>query len=116
MARTSPRPAKGWTRLPFPRIIVRSRAAPLSDLALPLTTYLFRPGFIRPRAGAPSKTRLYRALYAVLGPLYPVLARIAPTHVTTSENMGRAMIAVADDGYRMRVLENADINAAAGAA
>ncbi len=85
-------------------------------LALPLNAYMFRPGFIRPRPGARSKTRLYRALYAVAGPLYPLLKRLAPRHVTTTENVGRAMIAAAAVGYPKRVLENPDINALAGAA
>ncbi|MDB4898954.1 MAG: epimerase [Gemmatimonadetes bacterium] len=83
-------------------------------LALPLEAYMFRPGFIRARPGARSKTPLYRILYMVLAPLYPVLKRIAPTHVTTAENIGRAMIAVAANGYPKRVLENADINALGG--
>lgn len=79
-------------------------------LALPLNAYMFRPGFIRPRPGVRSKTALYRALYSVLGPLYPVLKRLAPTHVTTSENLGRAMINAVAFGYTKRVLENSDIN------
>jgi len=85
-------------------------------LALPLKTYLFRPGFIRPRAGKKSKTRLYRMAYAVAAPLYPVLNHFAPNHVTTSENMGRAMINAASIGYEKKVLENADINALAALA
>ena len=85
-------------------------------LALPLETYLFRPGFIRPRAGKKSKTRLYRMAYAVAGPLYPVLNRFAPNHVTTSENVGRAMINAASVGYEKKVLENSDINALASIA
>ncbi len=79
-------------------------------LALPLEGYMFRPGFIRPRRGVRSKTPLYRITYGVLGPLFPLLRRLAPTHVTTSENVGRAMIAVAREGYRERILENPDIN------
>jgi uncharacterized protein YbjT (DUF2867 family) len=79
-------------------------------LALPLEGYMFRPGFIRPRPGARIKSRVNRALYAALGPLYPVIRRLAPTHMTTSENMGRAMIAVAVGGYAKRILENVDIN------
>ncbi len=83
-------------------------------LALPLNAYMFRPGFIRARPGTRSKTLLYRVFYNVLGPLYPLLKRVAPRHVTTAENMGRAMIAVATAGYTRRVLESADINALAG--
>jgi|SRR4051812_21138402 len=82
-------------------------------LALPLNAYMFRPGFIRARPGKQSKTRLYRLIYPLLGPLYPLLARIAPTHVTTAENIGRAMIAAATVGYPKRVLENPDINSLA---
>jgi uncharacterized protein YbjT (DUF2867 family) len=85
-------------------------------LALPLNAYMFRPGFIRPRPGARSKMSLYRILYSVLGPLYPVLKRLVPSHVTTAENIGRAMIRAADVGYPQRILENQDINALASAA
>jgi uncharacterized protein YbjT (DUF2867 family) len=83
-------------------------------LALSLDAWMFRPGFIRARPGSRSRTALYRILYNVLGPLYPVLKRIAPTHVTTAENIGRAMINVATTRYPRRVLENVDINALAG--
>jgi hypothetical protein len=34
-------------------------------------------------------------------------------HVTTTENVGRAMIRVAASGYSKQVLENPDINAVA---
>ncbi len=80
-------------------------------LELPLKAYMFRPGFIRPRPGTRSKTRWYRVMYAVLNPIYPLLRRIVPSHVTTAENVGRAMIAVAANGHQNRVLENVDINA-----
>jgi uncharacterized protein YbjT (DUF2867 family) len=83
-------------------------------LQLPLNVYLFRPGFIRSRPGVRSKTRLYRLLYPIIRPLYPVLKLIAPKHVTTAENIARAMIAVSIGRYPKRVLENPDINAAAG--
>ena len=80
-------------------------------LALPLQAFMFRPGFIRPRPGKASKTLLYRAIYAVVAPLYPVLKLVAGSHVTTTENLGRAMIEVASAGYPKRILENPDINA-----
>lgn len=83
-------------------------------LELPLDAYMFRPGFVRPRPGKKSKTFLYRALYNILTPAYPILRRLAPTHVTTAENVGRAMLAVADTGYDKRILENPDINRLAG--
>jgi len=75
--------------------------------------HMFRPGMIRPLDGIKSKTASYRAVYAVLGPIFPVVKALAPTHVTTTRNVGQAMIGVALDGYDKPVLENPDINAVA---
>jgi uncharacterized protein YbjT (DUF2867 family) len=82
-------------------------------LRLPLEAYMFRPGYIQPLKGVRSKTRWYQLVYNVIGPLYPFLKRVFPTHMTTTENVGRAMIRVAAEGYSKRVLENSDINALA---
>jgi uncharacterized protein YbjT (DUF2867 family) len=79
-------------------------------LRMPLKAYMFRPGYIQPLKGVRSKTTWYQAFYNVLGPLYPLLRRLLPAHVTTTENVGRAMIQVAASGYSKRVLENPDIN------
>jgi uncharacterized protein YbjT (DUF2867 family) len=79
-------------------------------LRLPLKAFMFRPGYIQPLKGVRSKTRWYQAFYDVFGRLYPVLRRVASRHVTTTENVGRAMIEVAAAGYSRRVLENPDIN------
>jgi uncharacterized protein YbjT (DUF2867 family) len=75
--------------------------------------YMFRPGFIRPLDGIKSKTASYRMVYALLGPVFPVVKALAPTHVTTTRNVGLAMIRVALHGYNKPVLENPDINAVA---
>jgi uncharacterized protein YbjT (DUF2867 family) len=75
--------------------------------------YCFRPAFIRPGPGIVPKTRFLRWTYAVLAPLYPLLKMALPDHVTTTENVGRAMIAMARKGAGRGVLENRDINAAA---
>ena len=84
-------------------------------LAMPFrAAYMFRPGYIQPLAGVRSKTALYWAAYTLLSPLYPLLQRLAPTHVTTSVNVGRAMLEVAAHGYPRPVLETEDINEAAG--
>jgi uncharacterized protein YbjT (DUF2867 family) len=71
--------------------------------------YVFRPAAILPRHGITSSTRLYRVLYTALRPLYPVMRRLAPNHVTTTEQFGRAMIRVARDGYPRQILESRDI-------
>lgn len=81
-------------------------------LKLPFkAVYLFRPGYIQPMHGITSKTKLYRAIYAVMGPLYPVWKTLLPRYVTTTEKVGRAMIQVARHGHPARFLENQDINA-----
>ncbi|TYB63835.1 epimerase [Nonomuraea sp. PA05] len=80
-------------------------------LALPLEAYMFRPGFIQPMHGVRSRTRLYQAAYVVTRPLFPVLRRLVGGGVTTTEQIGRAMIAVAERGAGKRVLGPADINA-----
>ena len=80
-------------------------------LAMPFkAAYMFRPGYIQPLKGVRSKTRIYQAIYDVVGPLYPLIRRIAPHSVTTSVNVGRAMIRVAAEGYAHRVVETDDIN------
>lgn len=73
-------------------------------------TYMFRPGYIQPLHGIRTKTRWYAALYAVMGPLYPIWKRLLPKYVTTTECVGRAMINVARQGAPKPVLENRDIN------
>lgn len=79
-------------------------------LRMPFHAYMFRPGFIQPLKGARSKTKLYQAFYSILGPIFPLLKRLLPSHLTTTVNVGRAMIQVAASGYSKRVLENPDIN------
>jgi len=79
-------------------------------LAMPFkATYVFRPAFIQPLHGIRSQTKLYNAMYAVVGPLYPLLKAIAPGYATTTEQLGRAMIAVVKRGANQRVLESRDI-------
>jgi len=82
-------------------------------LRLPFrAAYMFRPGAIVALHGVKSKTKLYRFFYVVLGPLPPLLYKLFPKYVTTTEQIGRAMLKVARDGWPKRVLETADINQA----
>jgi uncharacterized protein YbjT (DUF2867 family) len=71
--------------------------------------YMFRPGMIVPLHGITSKTKLYSTIYAVMKPVLPLLLRMFPQYVTTTEQIGRAMLAVAKRGYPKPVLEAADI-------
>jgi uncharacterized protein YbjT (DUF2867 family) len=72
--------------------------------------YAFRPAYIQPLNGIVPKTAWLRAFYAVVAPLYPVWKALFPKYVTTTTQMGRAMIHVARAGAPKRVLENRDIN------
>jgi uncharacterized protein YbjT (DUF2867 family) len=84
-------------------------------LALTPRSYMLRPGFIQPLHGARSSTRLYRVLYAVLRPVFPVLRVTLRSSYTNTERIGRAMINIAKLGAPTRVLEPRDINTAAAA-
>jgi uncharacterized protein YbjT (DUF2867 family) len=84
-------------------------------LRLPFTAaYMFRPGIIEPLYGVKSKTALYRVFYRLAKPLLPMLRLTFPNQVLTTEQIGRAMLAIARNGYPRRVLESKDIRAAAG--
>jgi hypothetical protein len=73
--------------------------------------YMFRPGLIVPLHGITSKTRLYRAVYALIRPLWRPLRSAFPQAITTTEQVGRAMLHVARAGAPKKILESAEINA-----
>ncbi len=73
-------------------------------LAMPFkAAYMFRPGLIQPLHGISSRTKAYRMFYAVFGPLFPVARALFPSSVTTTEQIGRAMLRVAREGAPNRV-------------
>ncbi|HXA19237.1 MAG TPA: NAD(P)H-binding protein [Thermoanaerobaculia bacterium] len=73
--------------------------------------YMFRPAGIQPMHGETSKTRLYRVFYVIARPLMPLLKRLLPKYMSTTEQIGRAMIAAARNGAPKAILETEDINA-----
>ena len=80
-------------------------------LRLPFkAAYMFRPAVIQPMHGIKSSTALYRIPYTILGPLISLLRKRYPQYITTTEQLGRAMIAAARRGAPKTILENADIN------
>jgi uncharacterized protein YbjT (DUF2867 family) len=80
-------------------------------LSMPFkAAYMFRPGAAIPLHGIRSSTRWYNVVYAITKPVYPILSRLAPNMVTTTEKLARAMLAVARNGYATHVLEMPDIN------
>lgn len=81
-------------------------------LRLPFkAAYMFRPGIIQPLHGVRSKTPLYHALYVALAPVLGLWRRLSPDGITTSEQVGKAMLAVAKRGAPSPIVEMADINA-----
>ena len=84
-------------------------------LALPFQhACMFRPGIIVPLHGIRSKTRVYRVFYSIFRPLLPVANVLFPGQVTTTQQVGRAMIAVARKGPPKPILESRDIRALGG--
>jgi len=78
--------------------------------ALPFKrAYMFRPGFIQPMHGVKSRTRLYRVLYAITTPLFPIVKLVSGKSAITTEDVGRAMIEAAANGAPKPLLENRDI-------
>ena len=83
-------------------------------LKLPFrAAYMFRPGIIQPLHGIRSKTKLYQTFYTVLNPVFPLLRSAFPNLITTTEQLGRAMLNVARNGYPKPILEATDIIRAA---
>lgn len=81
-------------------------------LRLPFkAAYMFRPGVIQPLNGARSKTPLYNGIYVVIAPLLSLAYRLWPDRMTTTEQVGRAMLIVARRGAPKALLETPDINA-----
>ena len=74
--------------------------------------YMFRPGIIQPLDGIRPKSSIYRLVYNVLNPITPVLKLFFGKSITTTRNVGRAMISVAKHGYDRPILEIPDIERA----
>ena len=79
-------------------------------LRLPFkAAHMFRPGAIQPVHGARSKTPAYRVIYSLAKPVLPLLRRLFPRQILTTEELGRAMLLVAKSSPPKTILESADI-------
>jgi len=79
-------------------------------LAMPFrAAYMFRPALIQPRHGAVSRTRSYRIFYIVAWPLLPLL-RAFPSLTTTTDRVGRAMLACVRTGAAGPIITSREIN------
>ncbi|MBM2621581.1 epimerase [Actinoplanes sp. LDG1-06] len=99
-ASTNPNSRQMWAR-------VKGRAE-LDIIELLPNAYAFRPGMIQPTHGVRSKTNWYNAVYTAVAPVVPLLERIAPRYVTTTDKLGQAMLRAARVGYANHIVENAD--------
>jgi uncharacterized protein YbjT (DUF2867 family) len=81
-------------------------------LGLPFkAAYMFRPGAIQPVHGVKSRTRIYRIIYSVTGPLWPLLRKLFPHQISTTARIGKAMLIAARNGAPKPILEPPDIEA-----
>jgi uncharacterized protein YbjT (DUF2867 family) len=73
----------------------------------------FRPAAVVAMNGEQSRAVAYRLMYTVLRPFVPLLRRLFPAYMVTTEEIGRAMILVAKYGPPKPIMESADIGALA---
>jgi uncharacterized protein YbjT (DUF2867 family) len=73
------------------------------------SAYMFRPGMMKAIPGQRNLPALYRWLFWI----YPIGRALAPSSFCTLQEVARAMINAATQGYEKRVLEVADIVALA---
>ena len=73
------------------------------------SAYAFRPGVIIPLDGIQSKTKWTNVMVNLTRPLHGFIRRLAPRHVTTTAELGRAMLEVARHGHPKQILEQGDI-------
>ncbi|OKP95308.1 NAD-dependent epimerase/dehydratase family protein [Paenibacillus sp. P46E] len=69
--------------------------------------YMFRPGGIIPMHGVKSKTKWYQYFYIVMRPLNHLFMK--SSLFISSEQLGRAMIKVARDGYSKSIIESSEL-------
>jgi uncharacterized protein YbjT (DUF2867 family) len=75
-------------------------------LKLPFeAAYNFRPAFMKPTKGAKN----VKGIYKVLNVFYPLFRIINPHYFLTLEEVGKAMINIAINGYSKRTIEVKDI-------
>lgn len=80
----------------------------LKELAM--RTTMLRPGGIQPVHGEKSPHAGMAAIYRIAGPVMGIGVSLAPSLMTTTARLGRAMLAIARMSDPPAVVENAEIN------
>lgn len=75
--------------------------------------YGIRPGFIQPMRGVTSRVRSVRWMYALTGPLYPLLQKTFGRWATSTDLLAAAMLRLAITGSEKKLLNTAELNALA---
>lgn len=78
--------------------------------ALPMRTILLRPGVIQPVDGIRSPHPALAVFYGLANPLMGVGVRMAPRLMTTTANVGRAMLRLLHAADPQAIVENDEIN------
>lgn len=75
--------------------------------------YVFRIGVAMPAHGERSRTGWYNMFYSFTRPILPLLQFLFPSFITTTEEIGQAMLVVAKRGASKHILENRDVRVVA---
>ena len=78
--------------------------------AFPVRATMLRPGGIQPAHGERSPHQMLRALYVVGAPLMGIGVALAPSLMTSTARLGRAMLAITQMPDPPAIVENAEIN------
>ncbi len=70
--------------------------------------YIFRPGVIQPLGNIRSKTKSYQIFYDILKPVMPLFKKFFPHYISSTADIGKAMIYVAKNGYSKKILVTSD--------
>jgi uncharacterized protein YbjT (DUF2867 family) len=75
-------------------------------LAMPFrSVYVFRPAMIQPLDGIQSKTPSYRIIYGLTAPFLSAARHFWPNYISTTQELGKALLAAAKRGTERRVVE-----------
>jgi len=79
-------------------------------LAMPFrAVYVFRPAMIQPLDGIQSKTDSYRIMYSLTAPFLSAARYLWPNYVSTTQELGKSLLAGAKHGTEKRVIEAGQI-------
>ena len=75
-------------------------------LSMPFRSiYVFRPAMIQPLDGIQSKTASYRIIYGLIAPFLTAARHFWPSHISTTQELGKTLLAAAKRGMEKRVVE-----------